>query len=162
MKKIIFVLVCCSLSFISCEDDNSVNTRTPDSSLSAKIDDIVYVFDDISVVRTPYEDGGVAYVDVYVTAKISSDANREFQFYIDELLVGENEILYFMFEKDQVLYEFSDYQPSDDTASMTSMISENNGSRLKGTFSGNLTNYNTTTMSYETITVSNGSFDVRY
>lgn len=162
MKRIIFILLYCFGALISCEDDNSSNSATPDNNLSIKIENTDFVFDDISVVRTPYEDEGIAYVDIYVTAKLSSNPNREFQFYLDELQVGANEVLYFMYEKDQVLYEFSGYQPSEDTAVMSSNVTENTGSRVKGTFSGNLTNYNSTTMLYESVTVTNGSFDVRY
>ena len=61
MKRIIFILLCSFGSLISCGDDDSSSASTPDSNLSVKIDNTDFVFDDISVVRTPYEDEGIIF-----------------------------------------------------------------------------------------------------
>ena len=152
MKKIFLFIASAALavSMTSCSsDDNSDNGGAPGGTITAKINGVSKTFDNVVVEQETISDNGETYTELYVTGIIGNSTAEIITFTIDAGDVGADAVWEFDYSSGNTFYR---------SGSMSSVVQVNSDNRLKGNFSGTMTNFGTE----ETITFADGSFDITY
>jgi len=149
MKKLILFLAMLSFSlFSSCSnnDDSNDTTPTPDDVFTAKINGVQKNFTVTNVAVIEYE----GYTDIEITAKMSGDPTNTFEL---NLTRDSGEVFFVQYS------EIGNYYQPSPLESFSVNIGENTANKLKGTFSGTMLE---TSDASNTVTVTNGAFDIYY
>lgn len=145
MKNLFLFLLATSLTITSCSsDDNSDSSNV----VKAKINGVSKTFSTIAVTEQEYTDGGFTYTDVTVTAALSNEPTKLFQFVVEKGITGTEASWYFIYNDNDVFYE--------KIPGFTTTVTESTETKLKGTFSGSMSD------GTQSIVVTNGSFNITY
>lgn len=154
MKKKLFISFCLLFVLLSCSDnDDDVTTPILINTVSAIIDGDPVKFANFDISKQPYsnDETGYNWTDIRVLGYNTEDSLSVVEFIVEEGLVGAESIWRFQITMGGFTY-------TQDNSAFTTLVTESSENKLKGTFSGTLTNPN----NGQTITVSNGSFDVEH
>ena len=162
MKKLFLFLSLATLSvgLNSCSKDDSSdsnNNATP-SSVQVKIDGVTKTFNTIVVNQDTYTEGGQTYTDLRVSASINNSTTEIITFELGKGDVGTNVIYSFEYVKNGKTY--NSYNSS--SQAFASITQANSNNKITGTFSGGLSFWNNDTQAYESVTTSEGTFNVSY
>lgn len=147
MKKLLlFVAATAMLTACSGDDSSGTNSKAP---VTVTINGKKKSFSNVDVEK----DGN----RVYVTA-MNGNSSEILTFEHDMGYTGEENIYYVQYIKDNHIYD-----ESFDGDGLTDNVEISNDFRLKGTFSGTMMRYDENWENVEeTITLTNGSFDIVY
>lgn len=159
MKKILFPIVA-ALFFVSCSSDKDsvyvppvVTPPASTNTLKATINGTAYTFDTFVVETETHTTPDHTYVDLIVSATISTDPTKEISFSLEKDVPGTDTIFFFYLHDGTAGFD-TDHVG----AAFNTNVTTNEGKRIIGTFSGALANVDNTS----TLEVSNGSFDIKY
>lgn len=165
MKKILsFFVVVTIVAFIACDSNNNP-ADTEVIALRINVNGVPLNF---TTVKVESEDvvptnGNPPYTDLIVTATISNDPTKRVLFRLAKNETGTETCYYFAYtgdidpsDPDDIGTDYQ-YVRRFDRDKFSINILENSANNLKGTFSGKLLNFKS-----EAITISNGSFDIKY
>lgn len=148
MKKIfLFICTFSLLAITSCsKDDSPADTKF----VKITINGIQKTFKTIVKTETSFVDpeSGETYIDVDIEASSTDGSEDYIEFSFGKDITGPSTIYYLGYSNENGYYS---------TSNITSNITENNSTLIIGTFSGILTEVTNGT----SITISNGSFDIR-
>ncbi len=155
MKKLFLYFLTVSLLVVnsSCSDDDSTNSvNNPTEILSMKVNGVQKSFNTFNV-----EDNSNGTLNwVSVQGAQSGNASEVVNFQIDgDGAVGEGAFTSFDYNVGN-----KTYANAYETGEFTMNVVINSDSRIKGTFSGLLNYYNMNTQQFETVSVTEGSFDI--
>ncbi|RZJ67606.1 MAG: hypothetical protein EOO50_04825 [Flavobacterium sp.] len=148
MRKITFLLFIAALPLVSCsssDDKDQVGRH-----IKATIDGTAYTFNTLTVSTDEYTEGDFTYTDVTMTGSVNNDPAKTVSIVVMEGATGNDASWYFGHHHDGEEFLKDD--------SFSTIISENAGRRIKGTFSGNVVSNE----DGEIKTITNGSFEVTY
>ena len=147
---IIPILFLFTVSSCSDEDDNIPST-VESNSVTAKINGELIKFENLVITKQPYtnEETGFEWTDIKVLGYNTQNTLNAIEFIAEEGLMGAESIWRFNITVNGFTYV-------QDNSAFTTLVTESSGNKLKGTFSGVLTEPN----NGQTITVINGIFDI--
>lgn len=153
MRNILFIIPILFLFTVSsCSDNDDDTPSTVESNtVSATIDGEVVEFSNLVITKQPYTDDetGFEWTDIKVLGYNTQNELNAVEFIAEEGLLGAESIWRFNITINGFTYV-------QNNSAFTTLVTESNENKLKGTFSGVLTEPN----NGQTITVSNGIFDV--
>lgn len=157
MKKILFPLFA-MLLFVSCssDDDNVpyiIPNPGPENTMKATIGGIEYTFDSFTVETITVVEPDYTYVDLHIFAKINGDNTKTIEFNMEQMQTGTETIYYFYHLNGDIEYT-NDANPNAFNTNVLTSTAHN----ISGTFSGPLANFDDS----ETVTITNGSFNINY
>lgn len=150
--KLLIIPILFLFTFSSCSDnDDDIPLRTESNTVSATIDGEVVTFKNLVITKQPYvnNETGFEWTDVKVLGYNTLNALNAIEFIAEEGLMGAESIWRFNITINGFTYV-------QDNSAFTTLVTESTENKLKGTFSGTLTEPNNGL----TITVTNGIFDV--
>lgn len=127
-------------ALFSCSSDNEERNTT----ITAKINGTTKTFVNAMVSEQVYED----YSDYIVLSNQSDDATKTLSISLGKETTGPSSIFFIQYKDGDQFYQASGNE-------ITTYITESSTTKIKGTFSGVLTNENSTT-----ITITNGVIDI--
>jgi hypothetical protein len=144
MKNITTLLIVFILlhSLISCSSDDDKST----TGISAKINGASKTFINTTVTEQVYED----YSDFVVLANQSDDASKSLSISLGKNSTGPNSVFFIQYRDGDMFYQASGN-------AVSTNITESTDTKIKGTFSGVLTNGTETT-----VTITNGIVDINH
>lgn len=147
---IIPILFLFTVSSCSDEDDNIPST-VESNSVTASINGELIKFENLVITKQPYtnEETGFEWTDIKVLGYNTQNTLNAIEFIAEEGLMGAESIWRFNITVNGFTYV-------QDNSAFTTLVTESSGNKLKGTFSGVLTEPN----NGQTITVINGIFDI--
>jgi hypothetical protein len=147
---IIPILFLFTVSSCSDEDDNIPST-VESNSVTATINGEIIKFENLVITKQPYtnEETGFEWTDIKVLGYNTQNTLNAIEFIAEEGLMGAESIWRFNITVNGFTYV-------QDNSAFTTLVTESSGNKLKGTFSGVLTEPN----NGQTITVINGIFDI--
>lgn len=156
MKKIFLFIATATLAFSmnSCSSDDNSDSNggntTVGGTITAKIDGVQKTFNNVIVNTTNFTEDGENYTFLDITATIGNSASEIITFSTIKGRVGADAIRDFNYTKNDNFFYSNP---------MTTIMQTNSDSKkLKGIFSGTLTN----TSGGSPIAVTEGSFDIQY
>jgi hypothetical protein len=153
MKKL-FLFTCLSalaLTFNSCSDDDSSSTGGNGGTFTATINGVQKTYNTVTVAEDEYSDGET-YLIVTGSQDGSADENIYFELAKDE--TGTNAIYY---------AEITTGGDTHYASEINTNVTVNNGSQVKGTFSGTVHEWsNEQQEDVLVLTVTGGSFEANY
>lgn len=153
MRNILFIIPILFLfTFSSCSDnDDDTPSTDVSNTVSATIDGEVVEFSNLVITKQSYTDDetGFEWTDIKVLGYNTQNELNAVEFIAEEGLLGAESIWRFNITINGFTYV-------QNNSAFTTLVTESNENKLKGTFSGVLTEPN----NGQTITVSNGIFDV--
>jgi hypothetical protein len=152
MKKILLFVAVSVLTLSSCSSDDDKGGSTADS-ITMKIGGVSKTFDHVVVNEQPDGEG-----DVYLTvsATVGSSASDIIVFDLYQGDLGAEAINNFSYTTNGTVYS-----SGWGSTSFTTMVETNNGSKIKGNFTGTLEGMDS---EFNTVTVdmTNGGFNIAY
>lgn len=147
---IIPILFLFTVSSCSDEDDNIPST-VESNNVTAKINGELIKFENLVITKQPYtnEETGFEWTDIKVLGYNTQNELNAIEFIAEEGLMGAESIWRFNITVNGFTYV-------QDNSAFTTLVTESSGNKLKGTFSGVLTEPN----NGQTITVTDGIFEV--
>ena len=147
---IIPILFLFTVSSCSDEDDNIPST-VESNSVTASINGELIKFENLVITKQPYtnEETGFEWTDIKVLGYNTQNTLNAIEFIAEEGLMGAESIWRFNITVNGFTYV-------QDNSAFTTLVTESSGNKLKGTFSGVLTEPN----NGQTITVTDGIFEV--
>ncbi|HRE76865.1 MAG TPA: hypothetical protein PLL09_03470 [Flavobacterium sp.] len=153
MRNIILIIPICILFFLSsCSDnDDDIPVVTESNTITATIDGEVIKFENLVITKQPYtnDETNFEWTDIRVLGYNNEDTLNAIEFIAEEGLLGAESIWRFNITINGFTYV-------QDNSAFTTLVTESTENKLKGTFSGVLTEPN----NGQTITVNSGAFDV--
>jgi hypothetical protein len=153
MRTILLIIPVCLVLFLSsCSDNDDDNSVVAESNIiSATIDGEVIKFSNLVVTKQPYtnDETGFEWTDIRILGYNNEDALNAIELIAEEGLLGAESIWRFNITINGFTYV-------QDNSAFTTLVTESTENKLKGTFSGVLTEPN----NGQTISVSTGSFDI--
>ena len=151
-NSLLLIPVCFFFLLSSCSDnDDDLPSTSQTNSVSAKIDGENVTFANFVVTKQDYtdEDTGFQWTDIRVLGYNTNDPLSVIEFIVEKGLLGAESIWRFNITINGFTY-------TQNNSAFTTLVTESTDSKLKGTFSGILTEPN----NGQIITVLNGIFDV--
>ena len=147
---IIPILFLFTVSSCSDEDDNIPST-VESNSVTASINGELIKFENLVITKQPYtnEETGFEWTDIKVLGYNTQNTLNAIEFIAEEGLMGAESIWRFNITVNGFTYV-------QDNSAFTTLVTESSENKLKGTFSGVLTEPN----NGQTITVTDGIFEV--
>ena len=147
---IIPILFLFTVSSCSDEDDNIPST-VESNNVTAKINGELIKFENLVITKQPYtnEETGFEWTDIKVLGYNTQNELNAIEFIAEEGLMGAESIWRFNITVNGFTYV-------QDNSAFTTLVTESSENKLKGTFSGVLTEPN----NGQTITVTDGIFEV--
>ncbi|MGQ2982628.1 hypothetical protein [Flavobacterium sp.] len=145
MKKIFFFAAACAAMLTSCSDDDSSSSGGSNAPLSVKVNGTLKKFSNVEVELEGQR--------VYVVA-MSTNHSEILSFETDLGYTGDGYVFYVQYVKDNTIYWEGE--------NTTSNVEVNTENRLKGTFGATVESYNDNGDVDETLTLTNGKFDLPY
>ena len=153
MRNILLILPILFLFTVSsCSDeDDNIPSTVESNSVTAKINGELIKFENLVITKQPYtnEETGFEWTDIKVLGYNTQNTLNAIEFIAEEGLMGAESIWRFNITVNGFTYV-------QDNSAFTTLVTESSGNKLKGTFSGVLTEPN----NGQTITVINGIFDI--
>ena len=153
MRNILLIIPIFFLFTVSsCSDsDDDIPSVVELNTVSATIDGEDVDFENLVITKQPYtdEETGFEWTDVKVLGYNTQNALNAIEFIAEEGLLGAESIWRFNITINGFTYV-------QDNSAFTTLVTESTENKLKGTFSGVLTEPN----NGQTITVSNGVFNI--
>lgn len=153
MRNILLIIPILFLFTVSsCSDnDDDIPSTVESNTVSATIDGEVVKFENLVITKQPYsnEETGFEWTDIKVLGYNTQNELNAIEFIAEEGLMGAESIWRFNI----TINGFTFVQ---DNSAFTTLVTESTENKLKGTFSGVLTEPN----NGQTINVSNGTFNL--
>lgn len=157
MKKIILNLFLASALILStsCSSDDDGGGEVADTA-SISIDDSSIVFD-VIIVQDNVDSRSISLSN-------SSNTSTILNIVVEKDVVGSDVVnsVTYAISNDSYTYYGTFAVPSDNPQSLTALVEINSESRFKANLSGILTKFDSVSVSYETLEISNGVFDFSY
>lgn len=155
MRNILQTLPICLLFLtLSCSDnDDSTPPIIETNSISANIDGQVIKFSNLVITKQDYtnDETGFEWTDIRILGYNSENTLNVIEFIAEEGLLGAESIWRFTIT-------INGYTYVQDNSAFTTLVTERTENKLKGTFSGILTEPN----NGQTITITNGTFNIEH
>lgn len=153
MRNILRILPICFLFLsLSCSDnDDNLPPTIESNTVSANIDGEVIKFSNLVITKQDYtnDETGFEWTDIRILGYNTENTLNAVEFIAEEGLIGAESIWRFNITINGFTYV------QDDSA-FTTLVTESTDIKLKGTFSGVLTEPN----NGQTITITNGAFNI--
>jgi hypothetical protein len=154
MRNILRIVPICFLSLsLSCSDNDDDNTpATIESNIvSANIDGEVIEFTNLVITKQDYtnDETGYEWTDIRILGYNTENTLNAIEFIVEEGLLGPESIWRFNITINGLTYE-------QNNSAFTTFVTESTENKLKGTFSGVLTEPN----NGQTVTITNGVFHI--
>lgn len=153
MRNILLIIPILFLFTVSsCSDnDDDIPSTVESNTVSATIDGEVVKFENLVITKQPYsnEETGFEWTDIKVLGYNTQNELNAIEFIAEEGLMGAESIWRFNITINGFTY-------IQNNSAFTTLVTESTQNKLKGTFSGVLTEPN----NGQTITVINGIFDL--
>ncbi|UPQ78241.1 hypothetical protein M0M57_11490 [Flavobacterium azooxidireducens] len=153
MRNILLIIPILFLFTVSsCSDnDDDIPSTVESNTVSATIDGEVVKFENLVITKQPYsnEETGFEWTDIKVLGYNTQNELNAIEFIAEEGLMGAESIWRFNITINGFTY-------IQNNSAFTTLVTESTQNKLKGTFSGVLTEPN----NGQTITVSNGIFNL--
>ncbi|PKP16413.1 MAG: hypothetical protein CVU07_06995 [Bacteroidetes bacterium HGW-Bacteroidetes-23] len=153
MRNILLIIPILFLFTVSsCSDnDDDIPSTVESNTVSATIDGEVVKFENLVITKQPYsnEETGFEWTDIKVLGYNTQNELNAIEFIAEEGLMGAESIWRFNITINGFTYV-------QNNSAFTTLVTESTQNKLKGTFSGVLTEPN----NGQTITVINGIFDL--
>lgn len=146
------ISICLFLLLSSCSDnDDDIPATVESDTIIATIDGDVVKFENLVISKQPYTNAetGFEWTDIRVLGYNNENNLNAIEFIAEEGLLGTEAIWRFNITFDGFTY-------TQENSAFTTLITESTENKLKGTFSGILTEPN----NGQTITITNGAFNV--
>ena len=153
MRTILLIIPILFLFTISsCSDnDDDIPSTVESNTVTATIDGEIIKFSNLVITKQPYtnDETGFEWTDIRVLGYNTENTLNAIEFIAEEGLLGAESIWRFNITINGFTYV-------QDNSAFTTLVTESTENKLKGTFSGVLTEPN----NGQTITISNGAFNV--
>ncbi|PKP19280.1 MAG: hypothetical protein CVU07_00135 [Bacteroidetes bacterium HGW-Bacteroidetes-23] len=151
MKKLFLFLAASTLALSSCSSDDDGGSNA--QNFSFKANGAQKSFSTTTVTEQDYYGDGN--IELLVSSFNPSTPSENISFRLPKGDVGVDAVWMFSYKNGSKTYNYWG-------DNFTIAIIENSNNRLKGTFTGNILHYNNVTDEYESVTLSEGTFDFRY
>lgn len=166
MKRLFLFVTALTLSLTSCSSDDdkggneNENGNVENSELRVTIDGVQKTFNTIVVNEEHYEEEHWA-SDLEITATIDNNPSEMIILSLEEGSLGASAIWGFWYTKSGTTYS-NGYSSSEESTSISSVISTNSNKKIKGTFEAVLASGFDENGNLIKVVLTDGSFDISY